>query len=68
MGSFSFCPSLPFFLSFNPLTLDRRERRTEEIERKEFLNKVKDRKGAMILLDYFLLITWGKSNIRCQVI
>jgi hypothetical protein len=49
--------SLPpiFFHPFNPLTLDRREKQIERTGKRS-LNKVRGSEGAMLFLDYFLLI------------
>ena len=52
------CSILFFFLPFNSLTLDNREKKKKRVERKgkRSLNKVSSSRGAMLLLDYFLLI------------
>jgi hypothetical protein len=45
--------STSFLYPFNSLTLTRREKRMKGRERKRPSNKVRSRKRAMILLDYF---------------
>jgi hypothetical protein len=68
VGSSFFHPS-PYlsFHTFNPLTLDKREKwieRKGERKGKRSQNKVRGWKGATLLL--VLLADWGKFELCCQ--